>query len=192
MARSSAEIGLLLTTLVLICGSLWAKPIWGIWWSWDARLTTTLLLWFIYVGYLMLRSSVDDDRRGARYAAVLGIVGFVDIPIIHQSVVWWRSLHPEPIVTGVWRPGDAADMLLALAIALFAFTVLYACLLRLRCCAPKAAPGGSRAATPDPRRGRRAMEGNLVYLFAALALTWIIIIGYLLVLGGGRAPCSAS
>src|SRR5436190_15843579 len=73
IARSSAEVGLLLTTMMLISGSLWARPIWGTWWSWDARLTTTLLLWFIYVGYLMLRSSIDDEEKGARYAAVIGI-----------------------------------------------------------------------------------------------------------------------
>src|SRR5215212_6522050 len=125
-------MGLVFTTLVLIVGSLWARPIWGVWWSWDARLTTTLLLWFIYVGYLMVRSSASDETRGARYAAVLGIVGFVDIPIIHQSVVWWRSLHPEPIVTAAGGPAMPPSMLLALAINLVAFTVLYVCLLRLR------------------------------------------------------------
>jgi heme exporter protein C len=108
LARSSAEIGLVFTTLVLIVGSLWARPIWGVWWSWDARLTTTLLLWFIYVGYLMVRGMASDDARGARFAAVLGIIGFIDIPIIHQSVVWWRSLHPEAIVTA---PGGPAEML---------------------------------------------------------------------------------
>src|SRR5215212_4209146 len=125
-------MGLVFTTLVLIVGSLWARPIWGVWWSWDARLTTTLLLWFIYVGYLMVRSSATDDARGARYAAVLGIIGFIDIPIIHQSVVWWRSLHPEPIVTAPGGPAMPASMLIALAINLLAFTILYVCLLRLR------------------------------------------------------------
>src|SRR5215216_7466652 len=74
LAYASAEIGFLFTSLVLVTGSLWARPIWGTWWSWDARLTTTLLLWFIYVGYLMLRSSVDDEEKGARYAAVIGVI----------------------------------------------------------------------------------------------------------------------
>jgi heme exporter protein C len=132
VARSSAEVGLLFTTLTLITGSLWARPIWGTWWSWDARLTTTLLLWFIYVGYLMLRASVADDRRGARNAAVLGIVGFVDVPIIHQSVVWWRSLHPESVVGAPGGPAMPAAMLASLAISLAAFTLLYAVLLVLR------------------------------------------------------------
>lgn len=132
LARSSAEIGLVFTTLVLIVGSLWARPIWGVWWSWDARLTTTLLLWFIYVGYLMVRGMASDDARGARFAAVLGIIGFIDIPIIHQSVVWWRSLHPEAIVTAPGGPAMPTSMLIALAINLVAFTILYVCLLRLR------------------------------------------------------------
>src|SRR3712207_6747329 len=84
LARASAEVGLLFTTLVLITGSLWARPIWGTWWSWDARLTTTLMLWFIYVGYLMLRSYVADEQRAARFSAILGIIGFLDVPIIQD------------------------------------------------------------------------------------------------------------
>jgi heme exporter protein C len=132
IARSSAEVGLLFTTMMLITGSLWARPIWGTWWSWDARLTTTLLLWFIYVGYLMLRSSVDDEERAARYAAVIGIVGAIDIPIIHQSVVWWRSLHPESVVLASGGPAMPSSMLAALGVSLVAFTVLYAVLVLLR------------------------------------------------------------
>jgi len=132
VARSSAEVGLLFTTMMLITGSLWARPIWGTWWSWDARLTTTLLLWFIYVGYLMLRASVEDEEKAARYAAVIGIVGAVDIPIIHQSVVWWRSLHPESVVLASGGPAMPASMLSALVISLVAFTVLYVVLVLLR------------------------------------------------------------
>jgi heme exporter protein C len=132
IARASAEVGLLFTTMMLITGSLWARPIWGTWWSWDARLTTTLLLWFIYVGYLMLRSSIDDEERAARYAAVIGIIGAIDIPIIHQSVVWWRSLHPESVVFASGGPAMPASMLTALIVSLIAFTVLYGVLLTLR------------------------------------------------------------
>jgi heme exporter protein C len=132
LARASAEVGLVFTTLVLITGSLWARPIWGTWWSWDARLTTSLILWFIYVGYLMLRGSVPDERRAARYAAVVGIVGFVDVPIIHQSVVWWRTLHPESVVLAPGGPAMPAAMLGALVISLIAFTLLYGLLVRLR------------------------------------------------------------
>jgi heme exporter protein C len=132
IARSSAEVGLLFTTMMLITGSLWARPIWGTWWSWDARLTTTLLLWFIYVGYLMLRASVDDEEKAARYAAVIGIIGAIDIPIIHQSVVWWRSLHPESVVLASGGPAMPTSMLVALCVSLLAFTVLYAALTVLR------------------------------------------------------------
>ncbi len=132
VARSSAEVGLLFTTMMLITGSLWARPIWGTWWSWDARLTTTLLLWFIYVGYLMLRSSVDDEEKAARYAAVIGVVGAIDIPIIHQSVVWWRSLHPESVVLASGGPAMPSSMLIALGVSLVAFTVLYAVLVLFR------------------------------------------------------------
>lgn len=132
LARSSAEVGLIYTTLMLITGSLWARPIWGTWWSWDARLTTTLLLWFIYVGYLMLRSSVQDEEKAARYAAVLGIIGALDIPIIHQSVVWWRSLHPESVVMASGGPAMPASMLTALMISIVAFTVVYGVLVVFR------------------------------------------------------------
>src|SRR6266536_4419743 len=132
LGHAAAEVGVVFTTLVLITGSLWARPIWGTWWSWDARLTTTLVLWFIYVGYLMLRGSVVDDSRAARYAAVVGIIGFLDIPVIHQSVTWWRSLHPEPIVAASGGPAMPASMLIAVFINIAAFTLLYLCLLRMR------------------------------------------------------------
>ena len=132
LARSAAEVGVVFTTLVLVTGSIWARPIWGTWWSWDARLTTTLMLWFIYVGYLMLRSYIVDERRGARYAAVLGIVGFVDVPIIHQSVTWWRTLHPEPIVAAPGGPNMPASMVMTLALSLIALTCLFAWLLQQR------------------------------------------------------------
>ena len=132
LAQAAAEVGVVFTTLVLITGSIWARPIWGTWWSWDARLTTTLVLWFIYVGYLMLRSYVSDGRRGARYAAVLGIVGFLDVPIIHQSVTWWRTLHPDPVVLAPGGPAMPPSMLQTLALSLLAFTLLFAWLLQLR------------------------------------------------------------
>jgi heme exporter protein C len=132
LARSSAEIGVVFTTLVLVTGSIWARPIWGTWWSWDARLTTTLVLWFIYLGYLMLRSYVDDQQRAARYSAVLGIVGFLDVPIIHQSVSWWRTLHPESVLLAPGGPAMPPAMLQTLGLSLVAFTVFFAWLLQLR------------------------------------------------------------
>lgn len=132
LAQAAAELGVVFTTLVLITGSIWARPIWGTWWSWDARLTTTLVLWFIYVGYVMVRSYAPDERRGARYAAVLGIVGFLDVPIVHQSVTWWRTLHPEPVVAAAGGPNMPATMLQTLILCLVAFTVLFAWLLEQR------------------------------------------------------------
>ena len=133
LALASAEVGLLFTTLVLVTGSLWARPIWGTWWSWDARLTTTLVLWLLYAGYRMVRAYAGDAARGARYAAVLGIVGFLDVPLVHQSVVWWRTLHPGPtVVQAGGRIGMPAPMFQVLLLSLLAFTLLYLYLLRER------------------------------------------------------------
>src|SRR5438067_808016 len=126
LAAAAAEVGVIFTTLVLITGSIWARPIW---WSWDARLTTTLVLWFIYLGYLMLRSYVAEERRAARYAAVLGVVGFLDVPIIHQSVTWWRTLHPEPVVLTSGGPAMPAKMLQTFGLSMLAFTLLFCWLL---------------------------------------------------------------
>lgn len=132
-ARCSAEVGVLYTTLGLITGSIWAKPIWGTWWTWDARLTSTLILWLSYVGYLMLRAYVPDRQQAARFAAVLGIVAFLDVPIVQMSVVWWRTLHPGPtIVQDGGGFGLPPEMLLVFGISMIAFTLLYALLLVLR------------------------------------------------------------
>jgi len=129
LARSSAELGFLFTTLVLITGSLWGRPIWNTWWQWEARLTTTLVLWFIFIGYFMVRAYAGDRERGARYAAVLGIIGAIDVPIIHQSVKWWRTLHPEPIVLDTGGPNLPDSMLATLVVCFIGFTLLYAYLL---------------------------------------------------------------
>lgn len=125
LARSSAEITLLFTSLTLLTGSLWGRPIWGTWWVWDARLTTTLLLWFMYLGYFMLRAYVGEPGRAARYAAVLGIVAFVDVPIIYESVNWWRTQHPTSVMDTPNGPAMPGSMLLTLLVAVAAFTLLY-------------------------------------------------------------------
>lgn len=126
LALSAAEIGVVFTTLVLLTGPLWAKKAWGAFWVWDARLTTTLILWMIYVGYLMLRSTAESERR-ARFAAVLGIVGFLDVPIIYLSVEWWRTQHPELLIG---KPGGLEpSMLQTLMVALLSFTLLFVFLL---------------------------------------------------------------
>ena len=131
-ARASAEVGLVFTSLALLTGSLWGKPIWGTWWAWDARMTTTLILWFLYLAYLMLRSYVEDEGRAARYAAVLGIIGFVDVPINYLSVTWWRTLHPDIAIVRAAGPAMPSFMVEILLLSLVAFTLLYVALLLQR------------------------------------------------------------
>jgi heme exporter protein C len=129
IASSSAEIGVVFTTLVLITGSIWAKPIWGVWWVWEPRLTTALVLWFIYLAYLLVRSFAVEPSRGARFAAVVGIVGFIDVPIVALSITLWRTQHPGPVI---FNGGLVPAMLLTLMVSLAAFTALYALLLKER------------------------------------------------------------
>lgn len=126
-AHASAEVGIVFCSLVLITGPIWAKPIWGAWWVWDARLTSTLVLWLIYVAYLMLRAQTEAGSMRARYAAVIGIAGFLDIPIIHFSVLWWRTFHPQPKMISAEGLGKGMDtsMVITLMISLAAFTLLY-------------------------------------------------------------------
>jgi len=95
-ALAGVEIGVLCTALTLVLGSLWARPTWGIWWEWDPRLTSTAILLIIYVGYLLVRSLADDPERRARWAAAIGILGFIQVPVVYMSVYWWRSLHQPP------------------------------------------------------------------------------------------------
>ncbi len=125
IAESSAEVGLMFTTVVLVTGPLWGKPVWGTWWTWDARLTLTLFLWFIYLAYVVLRGAVDDRSMRARYSAVLGILGALLIPFIHLSVYLFATLHPLPIVAKASKPSLPGEMLLTLFISLAAFTLLY-------------------------------------------------------------------
>ena len=119
IAHASAEVGVVFVTLALITGIIWARPIWNTWWTWEPRLTTTLILWLIYVAYLMVRSYAPTQSKGAIYAAVMGIVGFVDVPIVYYSVVWWRSIHPSPVV-GPFAQADSLDGTMAL-ILLYSF-----------------------------------------------------------------------
>jgi heme exporter protein C len=129
LAAASAEIGVLFTAQAIVAGAIWGKPTWGTWWTWDPRLTTTAILWLIYAGYLLLRSMASEARRGARQAAVLGIVGFVDIPFTYMSVLWWRTLHQGPSILRSGGPTMATSMLLILLLNVLAFTVLYGYLL---------------------------------------------------------------
>ena len=131
-AQAAAEGGILFTAIVLITGPLWGKIAWGTWWSWEPRLTLTLLLFFIYVGYFLVRASTDNSDRGKRFAAVVGIVGALDIPLIHISVKWFRSLHPEPVVMNPDGPTLDGDMLATLFVGLGGFTLLFFSLFLLR------------------------------------------------------------
>jgi len=132
VAAASAEIGVLFTALAIALGALWGKPVWGTWWTWDPRLTTTAVLLLIYVGYLAVRRITDNPVRRARWSAVIGIVGFVDVPIVHLSVVWWRSLHQGPTVARLDGPEIQGTMLAALLVSVVAFTLVYAYLMTLR------------------------------------------------------------
>ncbi|RUA03913.1 MAG: cytochrome C assembly protein, partial [Candidatus Poseidoniales archaeon] len=117
--------GVIFATLILVTGAIWARPVWGVWWTWDAKLTTTLVLWFIYVGYLMIRAHGPSGTQGKRYASVIALIGAIDSPIIYKATDWWRTAHPERNV-----PSDlASEMLLTLLVAMVTFTVLYVYLL---------------------------------------------------------------
>ena len=130
VARAAAGVGVLFTGLTLATGAIWGKPIWGVYWTWDARLTSTLVLFLIYSGYLLARALSDrTDEQAARYAAVFAIIGFLDIPIIHISVDWWRTLHPQPIVERGALPGE---MLAVLAVGIVAVGLLATWLIALR------------------------------------------------------------
>ncbi len=134
LAHSAAELGVVFTTLVLVTGPIWGRPVWGTWWHWDARLTSTLVLWLTYLGYLFLRNLVTEPQRAGRLAAVVGIVGFIDVPIVHFSVNWWRTLHPiGPTPADLQRDsGLGSPELLTFFTSLVAFTLLFAWLLAVR------------------------------------------------------------
>jgi len=132
VAVAAAEVGVLFCTLVLITGPIWARPVWGVWWTWDARLTLTLVLWLIYVGYLMLRHYVVGTEKRAVFSAVLGIVGFIDVPLVYFAIRWWRTQHPQPVVAGGEDAGLDPRMAATLWVSVAAFTLLFAYLYRLR------------------------------------------------------------
>jgi heme exporter protein C len=129
LAASSAEVGQVFLTLVLVTGPIWGRPVWGAWWTWDARLTTALILWFIFAGYLMLRAWAGPAGAGA--SAVVAVIGFLDIPLIHWSAVLLRTLHPRP---AVFRPDPAmpGSMLAILLFNMAAFLLTYVALLSVR------------------------------------------------------------
>ena len=130
LGAASVEIGLVFTTLILVTGILWGRPVWNAWWTWDPRLTTSLILWFIYAAYFILRSSVERQDKRASFCAVMAIVGFVDVPIVFLSARLWRTIHPVVIRAGSIDMAPA--MITALITALAAFAVLWGLLLYQR------------------------------------------------------------
>lgn len=132
VAESAAEVGLAFTSVVLVTGPLWGKPVWGAWWTWDARLTLTLFLWFLIVAYLVLRGAVDEHGMRARYSAVLGLLSLVLVPFIHLSVYLFRTMHPMPILLKPSAPSMSPEMQLTFFPAFGAMALLFVGLLRAR------------------------------------------------------------
>jgi len=129
-AQAAAEIGLLFCTITLLTGPVWARSAWGVWWTWDARLSTTLILWLLYVAYLMLRGYMRADLRMRRFSAVLGILGALDVPIVYFSVKWWRTQHPTTFIMA--REGLHPHMAIALRVSMIAIFLLFLALLGKR------------------------------------------------------------
>ncbi|GAC1363078.1 MAG: hypothetical protein NVSMB32_04280 [Actinomycetota bacterium] len=162
VAHASAEVGVLFTGCNLLTGMLWGRPIWGTYWTWDARLTSTFVMFLIYVGYLLFRSMATDPGRGARVAAVIGIVGFIDVPLVHYSVDWWRTLHPIMAIINLKGPQNLpASMLITMFWMTFVLAGLYALLilLRMRLDAAQEALAVAEAAAADRRPSIAAAPG---------------------------------
>lgn len=132
VAAASAPIGASFTFTALFTGALWGQPMWGTWWVWDARLTSELILLFLYLGYMALRASIDDLQRADRASAVLAIVGVINVPIIHYSVVWWNTLHQSASVTKMGAPSISASMLVPLLLMILGFNLYFFALLLTR------------------------------------------------------------
>jgi len=130
LAYSSAELGVLFITLTIITGSIWAKPVWGTWWTWDPQLTTTFILWILYIVYMILRSAVGNDAKKAKFAAVFAIIAFLDLPLVYISARMMRGI--SPVVFGPGGGGIAPEMMVALLLTLLAFTLLFIVLLKQR------------------------------------------------------------
>jgi len=129
LASSSAEVGLVFTTLFLITGSIWARPVWGVWWTWDSRLTSSLILWLIYIAYFIVRSYISEEGQRARFAAIVGIIGFIDVPVIALAITLWKTQHPGPVI---FEGGLVPEMVWTLLVSIAAFTALYFLLFNYR------------------------------------------------------------
>ena len=132
VGSSSAEVGVIFCSLVLITGPIWAKKAWGIFWTWDAKLTSAVVLWLIYISYILLRKYLIDESKRANLSAVVGIFGFIDVPLVYMSTKWWRTQHPQPVIGGGENSGLEPKMLLTFFICLFTFTLLFFFILYLK------------------------------------------------------------
>ena len=132
LAYSTAELGVIYASLILVTGAIWGKPVWGVWWTWDPKLTTTLVLWFIYVAYLMIRAYGPLGSQGRRFASVIALIGAIDAPIIYMASIWWRTAHPA---LNIGPAADEAEAIgssriyITLLVSVIAFTVMYVALL---------------------------------------------------------------
>src|SRR6202022_2121370 len=132
VAVSATEVGLAFTTVVLITGPIWAKPAWGIWWTWDARLTSTFVLWLLYVSYLLLRTLIEEPDRRALLSAIFGVFAFLDVPLVYFSIRWWRTQHPQPVILGGAGSGLDPRMRIAYLLVWAVFLALMVLLLNAR------------------------------------------------------------
>ena len=128
----SAPIGAWLTLLALVTGSIWGKPMWGTWWIWDARLTSVLILFFLYIGFISLRSVLPNTQSRDRASAILALVGIINLPIIHYSVIWWNTLHQGPTISKFAKPSIAPAMLYPLLAMIAAFMLFYGCIVLIK------------------------------------------------------------
>ena len=179
VAVATAEVGVVFNTVVLVTGPLWAKPVWGIWWTWDARLTSTFIMWLIYISYLLLRRFSTANEQTPKLAAALAIFGFVDVPIVYMSIRWWRTQHPSPVIGGGENSGLDPHMLHALLWNFAAFAA-YGLLSGLA-----ALPTGARTPAVEYALSHARsclMPRNLIIAYIA---TWAIHIGYLVIVSSG-------
>lgn len=133
LAYSAAETGILFISLALLTGIIWSKAVWGVWWTWAPQQTVTLILWLIYISYMMLRAYGPLGSQGSRYAAVLGIIGFFDVPIVYMAGKWWRDIHPQAVIGPLAEDGSLeGSMVFTLLLGVAAFTIIFIYLLRIR------------------------------------------------------------
>ena len=135
LAYSTAELGVIYASLILVTGAIWGKPAWGVWWTWDPKLTTTLVLWFIYVAYLMIRAYGPMGSQGKRFASVIALIGAIDAPIIYMASIWWRTAHPALNIGPAASDAEAlgsSRIYMTLLVSVVTFTVMYIALLTER------------------------------------------------------------